>query len=202
VERAMGPTKCVEKLKGCFLVEFTTSTQLQHFLARSDLKINGQTLQVQQVRARWRPSDILDFMSEELRLRAESALLSRQVDHSKSDGPRFRPMARAAHEKAPLHQSSSPPRSPNDGPKGGVNPTSRPSTPTSGRGFYPRKPWCRSCQQEGRPHDHDWRRCPHATRDSKATPKEGSAPLRRDTPRPFTPQGKGGKGSGKPSLAQ
>jgi hypothetical protein len=164
------------------LVEFTTSAQLQHFLARSDLKINGQHLQVHQVRARWRPCDILDFMSEELRLRAESALLSRQVDHSRSDGPRLRPMERAALEKAPLHHSTPLPRSPHDGPKGVANPKPRPSTPTSGHGSYATKPWCRGCKQEGRPHDHAWYRCPHGTRDPNVAPKEGSTPLRRDAP--------------------
>ena len=202
VERTTGPTKCVEKLKGCFLVEFTTSAQLQHFLARSDLKIHGHHLQVHQVRARWRPCDILDFMSEELRLRAESALMSHQVDHSRSDGPRFRPMARAALEKAPLQHSTPLPRSPHNGPNGVANPKPRPSNTTSGYGSYATKPWCRGCKQEGRPHDHAWYRCPHGTRDPKVAPKEGSTPLRRDAPKPFTPLAKGGKGRGKPYLAQ
>ena len=204
VERAVGPIKLVEKLKGCFLVEFTTAAQLHHFLSRSDLRINGQALQVQQVRARWRPSDIMDFLSDELRLRDESAVLSRHVDHGRvHDGPRFRPMTRAAYEKKPLTPPSPPPPSslvtpawdalhvPNHG-------------KAYGKGLVFGKLLCRSCRQEGRPHDHDWRRCPHAMKDTKPAPKEGSAPVQRDTRKSSwtPPLGKGGKGRGKPSLAQ
>ena len=82
LEKALGPIKAIDALKGVMLVELNSEKQHRALLASPHIAIQGRKIGVMSVRAKLKAHDIFEWVARELREKEESATLCRNFHPS------------------------------------------------------------------------------------------------------------------------
>ena len=81
MENILGPIGNITQQKGCRLIEMS-GPQADKLLVYKGLKVDGKNVTLEKVGKRLSPSQIFDFLQEELRTQEESEVIKGNVENS------------------------------------------------------------------------------------------------------------------------